>query len=181
MPTSPKLGGVVERVLGAVRNQRSGPGRRRERPPLGRRRSRRITRFGLSAAHRALSSLFRGQRDASSWCGGRSRRRPGPERRLRTAPRTLSTTPPSLGLVGTFPRRATGAPSYSQNDDARGRKRPISSQQGLYNCCTAVCSSQGLHCPMGDEPLLYATQGLWEFYGTRSYCLTKSGIVRRRR
>ena len=64
VPTSPKLGGVVERVLGAVRNQRSGPGRRRERPPLGRRRSRRITRFGLSAAHRALSSLFRGQRDA---------------------------------------------------------------------------------------------------------------------
>ena len=63
VPTSPKLGGVVERVLGAVRNQRSGPGRRRERPPLGRRRSRRITRFGLSAAHRAISSLSRGQRD----------------------------------------------------------------------------------------------------------------------
>ena len=64
VPTSPTLGGVVERVLGAVRNRRSDPGRRRERPPLGRRRSRRITRFGMSAAHRALSSLFRGQRDA---------------------------------------------------------------------------------------------------------------------
>ena len=60
----PRPGVVVERVLGAVRNQRPGSGRRRERPPLGRRRSRRITRFGLSAAHRALSSLFRGQRDA---------------------------------------------------------------------------------------------------------------------
>ena len=64
VPTSPKLDGAVERVLGAVRNQRSGPGGRRERPPLGRRRSRRITRFGQSAAHRALSTLFRGQRDA---------------------------------------------------------------------------------------------------------------------
>jgi len=64
VPTSPKLGGVVERVLGAVRNQRSGPGGRRERPPLGRRRSRRITRFGQSVTHRPLNSLFRGQRDA---------------------------------------------------------------------------------------------------------------------
>ena len=64
VPTGPKLGGVVERVLGAVRNQRSDPGRRREHRRDGRRRSRGITRLGLSAAHRALSSLSRGQRDA---------------------------------------------------------------------------------------------------------------------
>ena len=65
VPTGPKLGGVVERVLGAVRNQRSDPGRRREHRRDGRRRSRGITRLGLSAAHRALSSLSRGQRDAN--------------------------------------------------------------------------------------------------------------------
>jgi len=52
-------------------------------------------------------------RDLRRPSGGRSRRRPGPERWLRTAPRTLSTTPPSLGLVGTFPRRATGVPFNS--------------------------------------------------------------------